>query len=181
MSNTITSLNTTSREVFTSLIDEERLRIFNYIRTLVPHYSDAEDVYQRVCLTLWKKFDEFDQERDFFSWACGITFYTVCNHRRSRRNDRHHFSQELIESMAQQREQDLSIYNTRIEFLQDCLDSMNPTDQRLLKEAVLEKQSIKEIAKTADRALQTLYNRLTILRRELAECILSKLQSERQV
>ncbi|QDT91105.1 sigma-70 family RNA polymerase sigma factor [Gimesia algae] len=181
MSNLIPSLNINAREVFTSLIDQERFRIFNYIRTLVPHYSDAEDVYQLVCLTLWKKFAEFDQKRDFFSWACGITFYTVCNHRRSRRNDRHYFSQELIETMAQQREQDLSKYNIRIELLHDCLDGLNSTDQQLLKKSILEKQSIKDIAKTADRALQTLYNRLTFLRRELAECILSKLKSEQQV
>ena len=181
MSNSISSVKSHSRELFSSLLDKDRLRIFNYIRTLVPHYSDAEDVYQHVCLTLWKKFDEFDQERDFFSWACGITFYTVCNHRRSRRNDRHYFSQELIETMAQQREKDLSKYNVRIEFLHDCMNGLNPTDQQLLQKAVLEKQSIKEFAKTADKALQTLYNRLTVLRRELAECILSKLLSERQV
>jgi len=97
------------------------------------------------------------------------------------RNDRHYFSQELIEAMAQQRENDLSKYNVRIEFLHDCMNGLNPTDQQLLQKAVLEKQSIKEFAKTADKALQTLYNRLTVLRRELAECILSKLQSERQV
>ena len=178
MSNSITPLTASSRKVYSSLLDQERLRIFNYIRTLVPHYSDAEDVYQHVCLTLWKKFDEFDQERDFFSWACGITFYSVCNHRRSMRKDRHYFSQELIEAMAQHREHDLSKYNTRIEYLRDCMNCLNPTDQQLLQKTVLEKQSIKEFAKTADRALQTLYNRLAILRRELAECILSKLQSE---
>lgn len=181
MSKSILSPNPNSRGVFTSLLDQDRFRIFNYIRTLVPHYSDAEDIYQLVCLTLWKKFEEYDQSRDFFPWACRITFYTVCNHRRSVRNDRHYFSQELIDNMAQQREQDLGIYNSRIEFLHDCMNGLDTPDQQLLQKAVLEKQSIKEIAKTADRALQTLYNRLMILRRELAECILSKLQSEQQV
>jgi RNA polymerase sigma-70 factor (ECF subfamily) len=147
----------------------------------VPHYSDAEDVYQHVCLTLWKKFDEFDQKRDFFSWACGISFFTVCNHRRSMRNDRHYFSQDLVETMAQQREQDLGKYNRRIKFLHDCMSGLATPDQQLLQKVVLENKSVKEFAKTADKALQTLYNRLTFLRRELAECIISKLKSERQV
>ncbi|WP_417386482.1 sigma-70 family RNA polymerase sigma factor [Gimesia sp.] len=181
MPDSFSSLNSSSRAVFTSLLDKDRFRIFNYIRTLVPHYSDAEDVYQHVCLTLWKKFDEFDRDRDFFSWACGISFYTVCNHRRSTRNDRHYFSQDLVEAMAQQREKDLGKYNRRIQFLQDCMNGLATPDQQLLQKVVLKKKSVKEFAKTADRALQTLYNRLTFLRRELAECILSKFKSERQV
>ncbi|MCA9013727.1 MAG: RNA polymerase subunit sigma-70, partial [Planctomycetaceae bacterium] len=108
MSQSISSLNLTARTDFTSLLSKERLRIYGYIRALVPHSSDADDVYQSVCLTLWKKFAEFDPERDFFFWACGIAYYTVCNHRRSTRHDRHFFNQELIEKMSQKREQHLS-------------------------------------------------------------------------
>ncbi|HCO24562.1 MAG TPA: RNA polymerase subunit sigma-70, partial [Gimesia maris] len=44
MSNSISPLTASPRKVYSSLLDQERLRIFNYIRTLVPHYSDAEDV-----------------------------------------------------------------------------------------------------------------------------------------
>ncbi|QDV48852.1 sigma-70 family RNA polymerase sigma factor [Gimesia fumaroli] len=181
MSNSIPSLDQSARSHFTSLLSKERLRIFGYIQALVPHSSDAEDVYQRVCLTLWNKFDEFDQERDFFFWACGIAFYTVCNHRRSIKHDRHCFNQELIETISQKREQHLSNYNVRIELLRECLNDLDSADQQLLQNATLKNQKIKEIAKTAQKSIQTLYNRLSILRRELADCVSRRLQSERQV
>lgn len=166
------------RGMFTSLLNRERLRIFGYIRTLVPHNSDAEDVYQHVCLTLWNKFSEFDQERDFFSWACGIAFFTVCNFRRSAQRDRHFFNQELIETMSMERMHHLSNHNIRLELLQDCFNSLRAADQELLLQATFEKQSIKDFAEKAGKTVQTLYNRLSTLRRELAQCILRKLKSE---
>ncbi|QDT40723.1 RNA polymerase sigma factor RpoE [Gimesia alba] len=180
MSNFIPALNHNSQGLFTSLLSKERLRIFGYIRALVPHNSDAEDIYQRVCLTLWKKFDEFDQERDFFFWACGIAFYTVCNYRRSIQHDRHFYSQELIETMSQKREQQLTNYNLRLELLHDCLNELPPEDRQLLQNVTLKNEPLKEMAKAANRSIQTLYNRLSLLRRELADCISRKLQSESQ-
>jgi RNA polymerase sigma-70 factor, ECF subfamily len=181
MFSSIPSLEQNTRGVFTSLLSKDRLRIFGYIRTLVLQNSDAEDVYQHVCLTLWKKFDEFDQERSFFSWACGIAFYTVCNHRRRIRQDRHFFDQELIETMSQKREQHLNTYNIRMEYLHECFKILNSTDKQLLQNAIFENQSVKEIAQEAGKAMQTLYNRLSFLRRELADCVSRKLQSEQQV
>ena len=180
MSTSTSSLHPDTRGLFTSLLSKDRLRIFGYIRTLVPNNSDAEDVYQHVCLTLWNKFDEFDQDRDFFSWACGVAFFTVCNYRRSIGRDRHFFNQELIETMSHEREEHLNNHDIRLDFPQDCMQNLNSSDQQLLKNAVYENQSVKEIAKTAGKTIQTLYNRLSLLRRELAACISRKLQSERQ-
>ncbi|QDT91102.1 sigma factor [Gimesia algae] len=148
MSNSISPLTASPRKVYSSLLDQERLRIFNYIRTLVPHYSDAEDVYQHVCLTLWKKFKEFDRDRDFFPWVCGIAFYTARNHYRGVRHDRHHFNQDLMETMSRKREQHLSNYNSRIDYLRECLSSLTSSVQKLLRDPVIEKHSISEIAVT---------------------------------
>lgn len=180
MSNPTSPSDENARKHFTSLLSGERLRIFGYIRALVPNLSDAEDIYQRVCITLWKKFDEFDPERDFFFWACGISFYTVCNHRRSVQSDRHYFSQELIESMSHRREQHLTNYNVRVDYLKECMNDLEEADQQLLKKATFEKQSMKDIARDFERSIQTLYNRLTLLRRELADCISRRLQSEQR-
>ncbi|QDV52524.1 RNA polymerase sigma factor [Gimesia fumaroli] len=178
MSTSTSSSDQNSRGMFTSLLNQERLRIFGYVRALVPNNSDAEDVYQHVCLTLWNKFSEFDQERDFFSWACGIAYFTVCNFRRSVQRDRHFFNQELIETMSMERMQHLGNHNIRLEFLRDCFDRLGSDDQELLLQATFEKQSIKDFAEKAGKTVQTLYNRLSALRRELAQCIMRKLKSE---
>ena len=175
---TASSSDQDARSVFTTYLNQNRLRIFAYIRTLVPNNADAEDVYQHVCLTLWNKFSEFDQERDFFFWACGVAYFTVCNFRRSVQRDRHFFSQELVETMSKERQSHLGNHNVRLESLRDCFKKLDSGDQELLLRATLEKQSIKHFAEEAGKTVQTLYNRLSTLRRELAECIKNRLKRE---
>ena len=82
--------------------------------------------------------------------------------------------------MSHEREEHLNNHDIRLDFLQECLQGLNSSDQQLLKNAVFENQSVKEIARTAGKTIQTLYNRLSLLRRELAACISRKLQSGRQ-
>ena len=80
--------------------------------------------------------------------------------------------------MSLERMQHLSNHNIRLELLQDCFERLSSVDQELLLQATFEKQSIKEFAENAGKTVQTLYNRLSVLRRELADCILRKLKSE---
>ena len=46
---------------------------------LLPNEQDAQDVFQRTSLVLWQKFDQFDSDRDFLPWACGVAHYEVRN------------------------------------------------------------------------------------------------------
>lgn len=39
--------------------------VWSYIRTLVPHKADAEDIFQDVNTKLWQKFDEFESGTTF--------------------------------------------------------------------------------------------------------------------
>jgi len=91
------------------------------------------------------KFSEFDQERDFFSWACGIVLFTVCNFRRSAQRDRLLFNQELIETMSMERMHHLSNHNIRLELLQDCFNSLGAADQELLLQATLKNSLLKNL------------------------------------
>jgi len=44
-----------------------------YIRSLVPNFSDADDLLQEVAATAWKKYESFDSEKsEFKSWLFGI-------------------------------------------------------------------------------------------------------------
>ena len=47
-------------------------RVYGYIVLMLPNRHDAEDVFQQTSLILWQKWDQFDPEQDFLSWACGI-------------------------------------------------------------------------------------------------------------
>ncbi len=44
---------------FMRLFLENERRIFGFILTLLPHWADAEDVFQETAGVLWNKFDDF--------------------------------------------------------------------------------------------------------------------------
>ena len=46
-------------ERFVTLFARIHDNLFSYIFSLLPHWSDAEDVFQQASLVLWRKFDDF--------------------------------------------------------------------------------------------------------------------------
>lgn len=111
-----------SYEEFLQYFLRDQSRIFAYVRCLLPQYSDAQDVFQRCSLTLWKQFDKFDRERLFLPWACGIAFNEVRNFRRVSGRDRLLFSDDLIEQLSSQRLESLSHRERRSVALRACIE-----------------------------------------------------------
>jgi len=141
-------------------------RIFGYIFSMVPNEQDARDIFQKVCLLLWQKFENFDREADFFAWACGMAYNEVRNYFRVNSRSRLSFSQELLDKMAQERE-DPEESDRRLEVLRRCLAELPQHERDLLLEVYAEGRPIREIAERRGKAAQTLYNRLNLIRRKL--------------
>ena len=153
-------------------------RLHAYIYSLLPHHADADDVFQRCSLLLWKKFDTFDQERDFFSWATGVAFYEVMNFLRTAQRDRLQFSLPLLELLAQERNQQLASPADRLSALRNCVQKLTQKQQQLVWSAYGSATSLTELASTTGRSAQTLYNQLATIRRKLAQCVQARLAVE---
>src|SRR5262249_7089766 len=82
----------TRQAKFAEHLGQSQTRLYGYIHSLVRDLNDADDLYQQTALILWKKFGEFDRQRSFFSWACGIARLEVANFLRSRGRQRLYFS-----------------------------------------------------------------------------------------
>lgn len=165
-------------ESFLRCFAQDRDRIFLYIHSLLPHRADAEDVFQRCSLLLWRKFDQFDATREFLPWACGVAFYEVRNFLRVAARDRLQFEEGLIEQLADRRLETLREADRRLEHLRGCLKELKPVDHDLIQTFYAQDRPLPEFAESTGRALQTLYNRLSLLRRSLLECVQRKLAAE---
>lgn len=160
------------------LVEFTRIRnpLYAYIFSLLPHRDDAEDVFQRTSLILFQKIDQFDEshsesESPFFSWACGVAFYEVKNFLRVASRKRLQFREDLMQQIVDERVESLKQNDQRLPALQSCLQKLQQKDRELLNQAYQTTESIQEIANHSGKAVQSLYNRLNILRRQLAECI----------
>jgi RNA polymerase sigma-70 factor len=157
---------------------QDQARIFSYIRSLLPQYSDAQDVFQRCSLTLWRQFDQFDQQRLFLPWACTIALNEVRNFRRVSGRDRLQLADDLVEQLAKRRSDTLAHRDRRSLALRTCVESLKQADRDLVQLVYEDSRPVEEIAKSTGKAMQTLYNRLSILRRQLLQCIEKRVASE---
>ena len=60
------------RQRFSALMREHHLDLLVYARAIVRDHQAAQDVVQDALVSAWRKFDEFDEEKDFAAWLRGI-------------------------------------------------------------------------------------------------------------
>ena len=170
--------DTDQYEQFLQFYSQDRDRIFACIHSLLPHRADAEDVFQRCSIVLWRKFAEYESSRSFLAWACGVAFYEVRNFQRVAARDRLQFDGELMNQLMERRLDSAGDVDERFEALQVCIQSLRQADRELMRQAYEEGESLRAFAETTGQALQTLYNRLSQLRRRLFVCVERRLGAE---
>lgn len=156
----------------------DRTKLFRYIFSLLPNHADAEDVFQRCSLVLWEKFSEFDSQRRFLPWACGIALNEVRYFLRTA--DRRHlrFDSELLGAISESRLEDLDFSSEAISILSDCLKKLPRRDREMVKAAYAKPGTIKKFAESTQSAPQTIYNNLGRIRRQLQLCVRRKMAIE---
>jgi RNA polymerase sigma-70 factor (ECF subfamily) len=151
---------------------QEQTRLYGYIHSLVRDLNDADDLFQQTTLILWKKFAEFDRQRSFLAWACGIARLEVANFLRARRRQRLYFSDDLnlllIEPHATFTNDELE---ARRHALAQCMEKLRQRDRELLGECYGEASGIHTAAGKRGRSTHSVYNSLRRIRRALFECI----------
>jgi RNA polymerase sigma-70 factor (ECF subfamily) len=157
---------------FAAILRQHETRLYGYIHSLVRDLNDADDLFQQSTLILWKKFDEYDRSRSFFSWACGIARLEVANFLRSRARQRLYFSDDLnlllVEAQAQLSNQELE---DRRDALARCMEKLRDRDRELLRECYSHASGIHQAADGRGRSTHSIYNSLRRIRRALYECV----------
>jgi RNA polymerase sigma-70 factor, ECF subfamily len=120
-------------EQFAALWTASQWTISAFIRTLIPDFQQADEVLQRVAVTLVRKYDQYDQTRPFAAWAVGVAKYEVLYYRRERATDKHLFGDDIVEQVASRYE----ILAEEIDPLRDalkyCLDKLEGRSKRVIE------------------------------------------------
>ncbi len=167
-----------SQEVLVKYLTQYHSQLLGYLRSLLGQREDAEDVLQKTNLVIWQKFDQFDPESDFFSWASTIAFYEARNFIRIRSRDRHYFNEELLGTLSKERSQDLKASQTKQAALELCLKKLNRENESLIRTLYQNSKTIKELATELGKAPQSLYNRIVTIKQKLLTCVRKQLDGE---
>ncbi|MCA9042158.1 MAG: sigma-70 family RNA polymerase sigma factor [Planctomycetaceae bacterium] len=169
-------------EAFLEAFSRNREPLYRYVYALLPHQADAEDVFQRCSIILWRKFATYDAAQgSFLNWACGVAHYEVRNFLRTSKRDRHYFSLDLIDQLATSQRPQVEQQLNRLEALRECLQQLKQSERFLLEQAHYHQQSAKALAENAGKGIQTIYNQLTQIRRKLFLCVQGKLASPNDI
>jgi len=153
-------------------------RIFRYIVSLLPHRTDAEEVFQHTCLTLWENWERYDLDLDFVPWACGIAHNHVRNFRRKAQNHQVMLDNSVIEQLSQRSLERVGHDGERQEALRTCLDKL-PDDHRSAVEVYYGgTQSVQQMAENRSMTPNAVYKMLRRIRAALRECIERQLAGE---
>jgi RNA polymerase sigma-70 factor (ECF subfamily) len=119
-------------ERFAALWTAAQSTIASFIRTLIPDYQQAEEVLQRVAVTLVRKFDQYDDSRPFAAWAVGVAKYEVLYFRRERATDKHLFGDDIVEQIAIRYELLAEEADPVREALRQCLEELKGRAKRVI-------------------------------------------------
>jgi RNA polymerase sigma-70 factor (ECF subfamily) len=145
--------------------------IYRYIVALVPDRVNAEDVFQETCLTLLRRWQDYDQSRPIMPWVCGIALNHVrAFYKRSRRHEAF-LSEAAIASVSEAQHRLSARTDWRLEDLRDCLHKLTAAQRALLRKCYQRRGAIKALAEANQLDPNVLYKQLEKLRRTLFECI----------
>ena len=85
---------------FEKHINDNRLKLLSFLYSKVLVKDDAEDILQRACLTMWKKYDTFDKSTEFIHWAFVVADFEFKNYRRKQMRCPVIFNDEVFDDVS---------------------------------------------------------------------------------
>ena len=151
--------------------------ILRYIQVFLPDRTDAEEVLQRTAVALWEKLDLFDVSREFLPWALHQAYYQVLNFRKEYARSKLVFSEDLVELLDSERENQENYLLEMKDALKVCIEKVSSTDQHLLQCRYSDAKPISQMAAELGKTAKSLYRRLDRVREMLEKCVENRLNS----
>jgi RNA polymerase sigma-70 factor (ECF subfamily) len=162
---------------FMELYTAYEARLRGYVLSLVPRWSDAEEISQRCSFLLWKKFDQFELGTNFFAWACQIARLEVKDFRKRTARERLIFSDEFVDAVADRAVEMEDEFPERTKALQKCIEKLPPKHRELLRMRYDERRTVVAVARLINKPIEGVYKSLGRIRHALHSCISAQLET----
>ena len=167
------------RDAFARLFAKYDRWLFSYLVTLLANPAHAEEVFQEVCVVLWREYEKFQIGTDFVKWASVIAHHQVQKFRRQRKRFGPQLSDEAVQQIATASVDRADLFDFRRDALRQCMVKLPEADRQLIQRCYADSgMSFKAIAGQLGRPINTVYKSLNRIRRVLFECINRRLSAE---
>jgi len=167
-----------AQQRFLSLFLRSEWEIFRYVAALVPNVADAEDIVQQTALALWEKFDAYDPGLPFTPWACRFALNKTRQWLERRQRWQALLEGELVEELAQRREELRPELDLRLGHLERCLAKLPVEQLSLVEGYYYRRDGIENLATNSGRTVAATYKMLQRVRLALQACIENAVKPE---
>jgi RNA polymerase sigma-70 factor (ECF subfamily) len=142
-----------------------------FVTSVVRDFRDRDDVLQDIAVAVVESFNSYDSARPFTAWAMGVARNQVGLYLRRRRRDRLVFDDETVGQLATAFAEVGPDQSNKLDFLHDCLQSLEGRARRLLELRYGNDFKPAAIAEQLSMTANTVAKALQRLRDQLRTCI----------
>ncbi|MCM8539925.1 MAG: sigma-70 family RNA polymerase sigma factor [Lentisphaeraceae bacterium] len=158
------------KELFVTLFETDRHRLYAYIFAFVANGSIADDIFQETSLLLWRDFINFTPGTDFSKWANGIAFNRIRSYRRKNKKYDHVFSESMLESLSETSAKDPDD-ELKWHTLQDCRAALPGHLKEIYEDFYVKNRKAQDVADKSGRSIFAIRKAIHKLRKKLINCV----------
>src|SRR3989304_9645752 len=121
------------RDAFARLFAQHDRWLFAYLVSLLGNAAHAEEVFQEVCVVLWREYETFQLGTDFVRWVSVIAHNQVHRFRRQQRRVGPQLSDAAVDLLAQDAVERADLLESRRDALWRCLGNLPDQDRQLVR------------------------------------------------
>jgi RNA polymerase sigma-70 factor (ECF subfamily) len=156
---------------------QERTGLIAFAVTIVRDFHVAEDLFQEVCIRAIASADTFADELHLLKWSRLTTRHRAIDTLRKSR-EKVGLSIDLLEVLEAEWPCSASNNFPTVEALQECIGRLTNNNQEILRLRYFETLSGIDVAKHLGRKVETVYQALARIHRQLAVCVAQTLANE---
>ncbi len=167
------------REAFARLFAQHDRWLFSYLVILLGNPTDAEEVFQEVCVVLWREHEKFEFGTNFVKWVSVIANNQVHRFRHKTKRKSFPLDEGLIGQVGDAAVGRADMFDVRRDALRKCLRKLSSEDRQVVQHCYdHETKNFKAAAEQLERPVNTVYKALNRIRRMLHRCIDQTLAQE---
>jgi RNA polymerase sigma-70 factor, ECF subfamily len=167
------------RDAFARLFAQHDRWLYAYLVSLLGNAAHAEEVFQEVCVVLWREYEKFELGTDFVRWVSVIAVHQVQRFRRQQKRVGPQLSEAAVELISADAIERVDLLESRREALRRCMRKLPTHDRQLVRHCYGDSRAtFRSVAEELGRPVNTVYKALNRIRKALFSCIERALTAE---
>lgn len=158
-------------EQFIRLWTQAEPIVAGYLRVVLGDPHATKDVLQDVAILVYKKFDQYDPNRKFSSWAIGFARLSALSYRR--KQGRYFLAEDdaILDRIADICERQEDVLEAKKVALRDCLKKVPENSRAIVDLRYWRRMKAEDIAATLGKKASSVRSTLCRVRSSLLHCI----------